>query len=114
MKRTGLYAAVLAAIAITFPAAVMAAPWLACDPYPASQPQPTQFLLSFDGAPEITVPAEESPNAAGKWLHYDLAGISFGRHTVNVKATNGAMVSSGASLTFDTGIATPSGLIILP
>lgn len=92
-----------------------AAPFLTCDPYGPSAPQPTTFLLSMDGAAEIMVPAvDAAPATAGKTLRYDLAGVPFGRHRVVVKAKNASATSAAATLTFDVGLATPEGMIIVP
>lgn len=65
---------------------VSASPFLVCDFYPAGDSQPDQFSLVIDeGAPIIS--AAEVVDGKAR-LHYDLAGISPGHHSVFVKAIN--------------------------
>lgn len=102
----------LAALAFALSAPLQATPFLTSDPYPPSGPQPTEFLVSVDSAPDTVSPPVNRPG--GKVLLHDLAGLTFGRHTVSVRARNATATSAPAALTFDLGIATPDGLIIVP
>lgn len=61
-----------------------AAPYLVSNPYPSTGTQPDYFLVIFDGgAPTQSVPYSVSGGTA---LHFDLAGIPSGNHTVGVAA----------------------------
>ena len=63
-----------------------AGPYLVCDPYPASSAV-TSFILFWDGATTgVSVPV--TTDATGTYLHYDLAAISAGIHTVKARAKN--------------------------
>jgi hypothetical protein len=65
--------------------AIRAAPYLICDPYPTSGTQPTEFSLTVDGAATVTSSAQTLTDGSRR-LHYDLAGIATGAHTVTYKA----------------------------
>ena len=71
------------------PFAASAAPYLVCDPYPATGPQPAEFVITL-GSQEIVVPATPSDpgEAEGVWMKWDLAGLAPGKRTVTVKARN--------------------------
>lgn len=71
-------------VVLLFPSLVFAGPFLICDPYPTTSVQPTEFSLIVDGGSAIISPAVTV--TGGVRLHYDLAGIPTGSHTVTVKA----------------------------
>jgi hypothetical protein len=64
-----------------FPAVCYASPFLVCDPYSPAD-QVTNFQVTIDTA----APVDSAP--VNNALKYDLANISFGSHTVKVKACN--------------------------
>lgn len=111
-----LYIAVCFFLAVSM---AYAAPFLICDPYPASQPQPTEFTVTFtspgSSTPPVTVTSPPVAVAGGAALKLDLAPLNLkGVQTVTAKA-RGAWGESGASapLSFATGIvAVPMNLSI--
>ena len=60
-------------------------PFLVCDPYPTGGSQPDQFSLVIDGGSAMISPAEVMADGKTR-LHYDLAGIATGTHSLSVKA----------------------------
>ena len=61
-------------------------PFLVCDPYPKSSPQPTKFSISIG---EQTFPALAEKLADGSVrLKYDLANLPEGEHTLEIRAVN--------------------------
>jgi hypothetical protein len=64
-----------------FPSVALASPFLVCDPYSPAD-QVTNFQVTIDAA----APVDSAP--VNNALKYDLANISFGSHTVKVKACN--------------------------
>lgn len=81
MKRIALIAS-LATASLT----ATAAPFLVCDPYPPSGPQPTEFVIAIGTAAPITVPAtrESDGDVILKWD----VGTQTGSKTLTVKAKN--------------------------
>ncbi len=75
-----------------------AAPFLVCDPYPSSGPQPTEFLVTVGTAAPVTVPATRQTDGS-VILKRDVAGIGTGAKTVTAKAKN-AWGESAASAPF--------------
>jgi len=93
-------------LAITFLVASMAfaGPYLVCDPYPATGTQPTDFSVVMDGGSELISPAQTLTDGT-KRLHYDLAGIATGSHSISIKAlvvdsTWGRLESSATPFSF--------------
>jgi hypothetical protein len=64
-----------------------AAPFLSCDPYPATAALPTSFVLIIDGGSPIETGVQINADGSVQ-LHYDLGTISVGSHTVTVQAKN--------------------------
>jgi hypothetical protein len=65
---------------------LQAAPFLVCDPYPASSAV-TSFTIFWDGATTgISVPV--FTDATGTYIHLDLASVTNGSHTVKARAKN--------------------------
>lgn len=60
--------------------------FLICATYANNGSQPTAFLLSIDGAPAVSV-APVPFNGATR-LHYNVAGLSAGEHSITVAAKN--------------------------
>ena len=97
-------------IALLFAGPASAAPFLVCDPYPPSGPQPTEFVISIAGQPDpVIVPATATSD--GVALKWDLAG-RVGPHTVTVKARNDTSESGHSEpFSFQAGpVSTPSQL----
>ena len=88
-----------------FSATAMAAPFLVCDPYPATGQQPTEFVVTLSGlATPIVSPAVDV--TGGKALKLDLGPLNLaGSRTVTAKARN-AWGESAASppFTFTAGV----------
>jgi len=78
-----LFASFLA-ILLTAPMMVRAAPYLICDPYPTTGSQPTEFGVTVDGAAAVTSAAQTLTDGSRR-LHYDLAGVATGGHSVTYK-----------------------------
>jgi len=75
----------------------VAAPFLTCDPYPASD-EISGFSLQFDGGAWINILPHTLPD--GKvTIMYDLAGLPVGAHVVKAKARN-LWAESGESAPF--------------
>lgn len=102
-----------ASVFLLVPFAAVAAPFLTCAPYPATEQQPTEFSVTISGvANVVTSPAVDV--AGGKALHLDLGplNLSAGSHTATAKARN-QWGESAASLplTFVAGTpVAPTGL----
>lgn len=96
-------------VALTFPASVWAAPFLVCDPYPSTAPQPTEFVITLTGqTTPIIVPAIPAvPASAGVYLHWDVGTLPPGSKTVTVQARN-ANGSSAASAPFTFTVVAPA------
>jgi hypothetical protein len=60
-------------------------PYLISDPYPSSGPQPDEFIVTIDGSPGVSSPAQVV-ESGGKRLHYDVGSVSVGPHNVSVLA----------------------------
>jgi hypothetical protein len=60
-------------------------PFLVCDSYPSSAPQPTSFVLTFDNSAPIEVPVYVNTDNSVQ-IHYDLTALSSGAHTVVAQA----------------------------
>ncbi|MER2527713.1 MAG: hypothetical protein ABTR07_07285 [Candidatus Competibacter denitrificans] len=86
-----------------------AAPFLVCDPYPATGPQPDAFLVTVGTAAPVTVPATKETDG-GVILKWDLTGIGEGAKTVKVRAKS-AWGESADSLPFAfiPGVPAPPG-----
>lgn len=76
----------IATVLATASAGSIAAPFLVCDPYPATGPQPTDFVITVGTAAPITVPAfkEADGDVILKWD----VGTLTGAKTLTVKAKN--------------------------
>jgi len=83
-----------------------AAPFLLCDPYPSSGPQPVEFLVTVGTAPPVVVPATRQTDGS-VILKWDIAGIGTGAKTVTAKARN-AWGESAASAPFSFTAGTPA------
>jgi hypothetical protein len=92
--------------------AASAAPFLTCDPYPATGQQPTEFVVTLSGiAAPIVSPAVDV--TGGKALKLDLGPLNLtGSRTVTAKARNAWGESATSSpLAFTAGApAVPGGL----
>ena len=94
--------AVLALIISLFaPLSLIAGPILLCDPYSATELQPTKFVVVFDGMARDVLP-ERYPDGSSR-LRYDLGEIADGVHTVKVKAVNSVRVLESAEVAISFG-----------
>ena len=101
-------------ICVLMSGAAQATPFLVCDPYPPSVPQPTEFVISVVGQASPVVVAA-TPSDQGAYLHWDVAGQT-GAKTLTVKARNawGESVAS-APFAYVAGVpGTPGGLTLAP
>jgi len=100
--------------------AVHAAPFLVCDPVPASSGNQGLNVVSYviTGLATTNLNVQAQVNADGsQQLHYDLGALSNGSYTVTVAAVNGFAQESPftAPFTFTVGApATPTGLRLSP
>lgn len=94
--------------------AVSAAPFLVCDPYPATGQQPTEFVVAVSGITSpIVSPAVDV--TGGKALRLDLGPLNLtGLRTVTAKARNAwGESASSAPLEFAAGApSSPGGLTL--
>ena len=92
--------------------AVSAAPFLVCDPYPATGQPPTEFVVTMTGvATPIVTPAVDV--SGGKALRLDLGPLNLsGSKTVTAKARNAwGESAASAPFTFTAGVpGVPGGL----
>ncbi len=92
----------------------LAAPFLTCDPYPATGPQPTEFVITVGTAAPITVAAtkEADGDVALKWD----VGTQTGSKTLTVKAKNAWGESAAtAPFSFVAGVpAAAAGMRLVP
>jgi hypothetical protein len=90
------------------------APFLVCDPYPATGQQPTEFVVTVSGiATPVVTPAVETQQ--GKILKLDLGPLNLsGSRTVTAKARNSWGESADSSpFIFTAGRpASPSGITL--
>jgi len=89
-----------------------AAPFLVCDPYPSTAPQPDSFSCVLDSGAAISIPATKNPDSSVQ-LHYDLKTLATGAHTAQCAAVSSLWGSSPQSgkLSFFAGIpAAPANL----
>jgi len=72
-----------------FSTSALAAPFLTCDPYPATGPLPDSFSVGLDSGAMITVPARTNADGSRDMM-YDLAplGITNGSHQFKVTAVS--------------------------
>lgn len=92
--------------------AVSAAPFLTCDPYPATGQQPTEFVVTIAGltAPVVTPAVDVT---GGKALRLDLGPLNLsGSKTITAKARNAwGESAASAPFTFTAGVpGVPGGL----
>jgi hypothetical protein len=105
----------LALSLLIFPGVVSAAPFLVCDPYPSTVPQPTEFVVNISGitAPIVTPAINVT---GGKAMKLDLGPLNLvGAKTVTAKARNPAYGESAnsAPFSFTAGVpAAPDGLTL--
>ena len=102
----GLVALALALSALINSA--FAAPFLVSDPYPSTEVQPTEFVVTISGVPApVITPVVETPQ--GKILRLDLGPLNLsGSRTVTAKARNiWGMSADSLPFTFTAG---PPGL----
>jgi hypothetical protein len=88
--------------------ALMAAPFLACDPYPVqaeSGLNVTSFILTGLGNP-VTVTATINTDGS-QFLHYDLGALPRGQYTVTASAVNGYGGVSSPTLPFTFTLGVP-------
>ena len=69
-------------ILLVFPVITQAAPFLICDP----QVGINEYVVTYDGIEEIVSYNEN--HSSGSVILKDLAGITEGNHTIDVKAVN--------------------------
>lgn len=76
-------------------APAMGAPFLTCDPYPASGPLPDSFSVGLDSGATISVPARTNGDGS-KDIFFDLGplGITNGSHQLKVTAVSSVWGSS--------------------
>jgi len=90
--------------------AVMAAPFLVCDPYPTTVSQPTYFSIVPDGGAAITSIPEVVTGGAVR-IHHDLVGVTTGLHNWTVAACNEWGCSTSVPFVFTKVVPSgPSGL----
>ena len=105
----------LLAAMLLFPGIALASPWLICDPYPNTGPQPTEFIVNISGitAPMVTPAIDVT---GGKAMKLDLGPLNLvGAKTVTAKARNPAYGESAnsAPFSFTAGVpAVPGGLTL--
>ena len=90
-------------LALIVPCAAWPAPYVVCDPYPASGVQPDGFAVSVDGGAVVESPAQAV--TGGVRLYYDVSTVNSGTHTMRVKAYKldavwGRLESTEAVFTF--------------
>lgn len=92
---------------------VSAAPFLTCDPYPATGPLPDSFSVGLDSGAMITVPARTNADGSRDMM-YDLAplGITNGSHQFKVTAVSSLWgASTQVNFTFVKAVpSAPAGL----
>jgi hypothetical protein len=98
------------------PFTVQAAPFLVCDPYPATVTQPTEFVVTVSGitAPIVTPAVDVT---GGKAMRLDLGPLNLsGAKTVTAKARNAWGESAASSpFSFTAGApAVPTGIGLSP
>ena len=100
---------------LLFPGIALAAPFLTCDPYANTAPQPTEFVVNISGitAPIVTPAVDVT---GGKAMKLDLGPLNLvGAKTVTAKARNPAYGESAnsAPFSFTAGApASPTGLTL--
>ena len=72
---------VIFSLILAFSTIAESAPFLVCDPYPASGQQPIAFILIFDNGTPMEVGIQTNADG-GVQLHYDLSSLAVGAHTV--------------------------------
>ena len=86
---------------LILPVFASAEPYLVCEPVPWGKDQPTEYSISFDDGPWISVPAVKAdPNCKEKCavqFKYDLKGSSF--KNVKMRAVNASGMSDAVSYT---------------
>ena len=105
----------LALLTILLPGMAFASPFLTCDPYPNTGPQPTEFVVNISGiVVPIVTPAVDV--TGGKGMKLDLGPLNLvGAKTVTAKARNPAYGESALSapFSFTAGVpAVPGGLTL--
>lgn len=85
-----------------------ASPFIVCDPYPSSSPQPDSFTVVLNGTTYTSAP--QAVSGQGVRLHFDIAGKWLsGANNATVKAVNMFGESSTSPLAFSAGVpAAPS------
>ena len=104
MKKLGV---LLVVLFVTLASFAYAGPYLVCAPYPASDPQPTEFVMFLDGR-EVVEPAYKNPDGTVQ-LFYDLEAISTGPHTLTVAARNEWGDSAAVPFPFTKSLPGPPG-----
>jgi hypothetical protein len=104
-------------------AKAFAAPFLTCDPYPASTTDPNLNVVSFvitfsapSGINPVTVQAQVG-TSGDRQLFYDVGPLANATYTVTAAAVNGYALEGPPSspFTFSKGSpATPTGLKLVP
>ena len=77
----------IAAAFITFVGYASATPFLVCDPYPVTGPQPTSFSCAFDNGALVSFPPAVNTDGSVQ-IHYDIASLAVGAHSVQCSASN--------------------------
>lgn len=91
---------------------LIAAPFLTCNQYLATGPQPTEFMCSIDGGEDIVTPAAD--RAGGKVMMMDLQSVPFGSHKYSCAARNATVTSPRTVVILMHGLLGPEGLIVIP
>lgn len=90
---------------------ILLSPFLVCDPYPVSDPQPDRFIIQSSGVPDVIVPVTKNTDNS-VIIHYDVAPFLGQRVSWTVCAENDlfgrACVPFGKKL----GVGGPGGLAI--
>ena len=89
---------IISTVLIATPA--WASPFLVCDPYPATDFQPTEYLLQWDGSMIWISSPPEGLADEGVRLKFDLVDVSSGSHSVKVKAKNKWTESTAVPFSF--------------
>lgn len=98
---------------LAFASVAFGSPFLVCNSYPTTVSQPTDFMVTVDLATPVDSPAQANPDGSVQ-LHYDLAAVANGAHTVTVTACNqwGCSAASSPFSFAKATSATPAGLSI--
>lgn len=75
---------------VLIPAVAFASPFVRCDQYTAAMGDPDYFKISIDSGAYIQIPTYVYQGETGDSMHYDLATIAVGQHTIKAQACKAA------------------------